>query len=385
MRGYSLAPMKPDDALLRADELLVDSRWIHRIARSLLTDPSSADDLVQEAWVAALAQAQAQRDEKGSTRSWLARVLRNLADKHWRSEARRRSREMTCARGESVASTADLVARAEMQRLVVEAVIALPEPYRTTILRAHIEGLTSVEIARSQSVSENTVRWRIQRGLSLLRFELERRRGREWLSGCAMLLAPADRVVVAGVIKAAAAGIIAVVTPKVAVATLTALAVAGAGAAAWRVHESASNGDRTQVALADVQDPSRAEPSAGDASPELALIPLYFGKSDAESLAHGSTLEKGAHGDAEALGMHLRMAVEKAIGPSDSAKLMSDSTLTEIRDALESAGVDPASVDAKLMSGATAVLALDVSAVENATVGVGKPRVFIGLRAVPPR
>lgn len=384
--------MKPDDAALRADELLNDSRWIHRIARSLLTDPSSADDLVQDAWVAALAQEEAKRDEEGSTRSWLSRVVRNLADKRWRTEARRRDRETSCARAEAIASTADLVARAEMQRLVVEAVLALPEPYRTTILRAHIEGLSSVEIARTSGVSDNTVRWRIQRGLSILRFELERRRGRDWLSGCALLLGPADRVAVVSAFKAAAAGMLAAVTPKVAAATAAVVAFAAGGAVVWHTSMEPRHSEPARVALADTADPAQVggigEERSDWSSDSNRLARTDTGKLVREASGeHSTELDGTSHPVPTSimLGDHLRMAVEKAVGPDDASKLMTDSVLEEINDALAKAGIDTASLDARLVSGPPIALAIGVTEVDSPTIVLTKPRVLVGVRSHPAR
>ena len=85
------------------------------------------------------------------------------------------------------------------------------------------------------------------------------------------------------------------------------------------------------------------------------------------------------------LGTHLRMAVEKAVGPGDASKLMTDSVLDEITDALAKAGIDSASLDAKLLSGPPIALAIGVSEVDTSTVVLTKPRVLIGVRAHPAR
>ena len=56
-------------------ELLERAAWVRRLARGLVSDASAADDLAQEAWVAALSSAPT---DEGSLRNWMAGVLARL-------------------------------------------------------------------------------------------------------------------------------------------------------------------------------------------------------------------------------------------------------------------------------------------------------------------
>ncbi|MBK7876130.1 MAG: RNA polymerase sigma factor [Planctomycetes bacterium] len=173
---------------LDPEALIADSAWLRALARGLVRDSFAADDLAQEAWLVALRAERAEgRPDGVERRTWLTGVLRHTAWKQHRSTQRRSAREQRGARAEPLPETAELVARAEMQRVLSDAVVALDEPFRTTILLRYLEDLSSAEIARRQSVPEGTVRWRVQRGLELLRAELEARRGGEWLHGCALV------------------------------------------------------------------------------------------------------------------------------------------------------------------------------------------------------
>ena len=62
--------MKP----FEIDDLLVDHLWLTELARHLVGDEHEAADLIQDTWVAALAQPP-QNDAAG--RSWLRTVLQN--------------------------------------------------------------------------------------------------------------------------------------------------------------------------------------------------------------------------------------------------------------------------------------------------------------------
>lgn len=213
---------------LDPEELLADSRWLKALARGLVRDHFAADDLAQEAWLAAL-RAKADGSAAGVPhRAWLTGVLRNVAWKKERAERRRTGRERRGAKDEALPSTGELVARAEMQRELSDAVVALDEPFRTTILLRYLEELSNAEIARRQSVPEGTVRWRVMRGLELLRAELEHEKGGEWLHSCALLAGIVRWPEATAVSTAAAAGT-SVVSLKAATVLVTGVALAGGG------------------------------------------------------------------------------------------------------------------------------------------------------------
>ena len=58
----------------RAEELLAQADWLGALARRLVTDPSGADDVVQETWVSALRNPP---ERERALRPWLAKVARN--------------------------------------------------------------------------------------------------------------------------------------------------------------------------------------------------------------------------------------------------------------------------------------------------------------------
>lgn len=158
--------------------LLAQQGWVERLARGLVRDSSLAQDLAQEAWLT-LARGGAQ--DVGEPRGFLAGVVRNLKRSHARAERRRERREELAARPEALPSPAELVERAELQRLLVENVLALDEAERTAILLRYFEGLTAEEIARRSNVPAGTVRSRLSRGLGRLRERLEQRIDRKEL------------------------------------------------------------------------------------------------------------------------------------------------------------------------------------------------------------
>lgn len=162
------------------DALLAHADWVRGLAGSLVADPAAADDLVQDTWTAAL-----QRPPVGDRplRGWLATVLRRLASQGRRESDRRRRRERQVAKHEAQPATSDVVARAAVHGDLVQAVLALHEPYRSAILLRFFDALPPRKIAEIQDVPVTTVNSRISRGLELLRRRLDARYGsrRSWL------------------------------------------------------------------------------------------------------------------------------------------------------------------------------------------------------------
>src|SRR5688572_18901231 len=90
------------------DALLAHAGWARKLAARLVHDAAGADDLAQDAWVAALERPPA---PGRPLRRWLAAVMRNLARESRRARARREVRERAAAPAEPVDSAAELAVR----------------------------------------------------------------------------------------------------------------------------------------------------------------------------------------------------------------------------------------------------------------------------------
>ncbi|MFT6082419.1 MAG: RNA polymerase sigma-70 factor (ECF subfamily) [Planctomycetota bacterium] len=156
-------------------ELLLRERaWLHGLARQLVRSPELADELAHDALSAAVMQASPLHT---GPRRWLAAILKKQVAGHRRSEQRRRQREAEATPPAAPPPPFDTVAQFEMQRDVAHAVLALAEPYRTTVLLRFWEGLSPAAIARRMEVPIETVRTRQKRGLAQLRERLDARHG----------------------------------------------------------------------------------------------------------------------------------------------------------------------------------------------------------------
>ena len=170
-------------ATMDIDALLVHGPFLRRLAHSLLDDAAAADDVLQQTWLTAL---EKRPRDPGALRGWLASITRNLAREGGRRNARRRAWEAGAARPEALPDTQEIVERESVRRQVVEAVLALDEPYRSAILLRFYEELPPRRIAERLGVPVETVRTRLKRGLAQLGRRLDGAHGgdrRRWVAG----------------------------------------------------------------------------------------------------------------------------------------------------------------------------------------------------------
>lgn len=190
-------PSEPNAAMNGPDpaSLLAESAWLRRLARELV-GAAAADDLAQDVLVAALEQ---RPEVRTGLRPWLGTVARRLALLRRRRDVRRQRREQGAARQEAVTATADVVERAQLHRLVVEATLVLDEPYRTTLLLHYFDDLSMREVAQRCGVPLETARTRLRRGLATLRARLDRQCGgrRAWAVPLAAFFGEQARALVA--------------------------------------------------------------------------------------------------------------------------------------------------------------------------------------------
>ena len=174
------AELRPPGEILQAN---LD--WIRALARALARDPHAADELAQDACVAAL---EAPAGEIASFKPWLASVMRNLWRQKGRTDERRRAREADA--GGDDGAREDLVLQVVVFRELAQHVVELHEPYRSALLMRFFEDLPPRTIAARLGTTPATIQNRIQRGLALLRERLDRSRGgrASWLAALVPLL-----------------------------------------------------------------------------------------------------------------------------------------------------------------------------------------------------
>jgi len=157
------------------DDLLTHEPFVTTLARALVVDESAAADVTQEVWTAAL-RSPPRRTE--NLRGWLGTVTRNFARMRHRSESRRGLYEAARAPEAHAPSAAEVAARIEIRRKLVDAVDDLDEPYRTVVVLRYFDGLRPIDISPRLGVPAKTVNTRLRRACARLRDAFEAESGR---------------------------------------------------------------------------------------------------------------------------------------------------------------------------------------------------------------
>ncbi|HTL32681.1 MAG TPA: sigma-70 family RNA polymerase sigma factor, partial [Kofleriaceae bacterium] len=236
------------------DVVLRELAGLRALAQSLVHGDADADDLLQETAIAAITHPPS-LDEDQPARPWLAAVLRNRWKMDRRSRSRREAREQTVhaadegARNSSDAG--DAIDRARVLEKLAGALVALDEPFRTTIVKRYLDGQSAAEIARAAGVPAGTVRWRLKTGLERLRAALDEK-SPTWQRALAPFVG-----VKAGIAKGTVGGVVATTLKGAAVVkTKTSLIVViaallllgGGGFAIYKIRGAADSKSEPTVA-----------------------------------------------------------------------------------------------------------------------------------------
>ncbi|HZC13272.1 MAG TPA: RNA polymerase sigma factor [Thermoleophilaceae bacterium] len=174
---YRPAVARDEAALIRqarggsadAVEALVRRHWAdaHRAAFLIVQDASAAEDIAQEAMLAAL-RAFDRFDRRRPFRPWLHRIVINRS-LDW-VRARERRAEVSAEHGDAAAAEEDVPA---VSRDLAAALAALDPDDRALVVLRHLLGYRSTELARMLGVPAATVRTRVARALARLRAMLD--------------------------------------------------------------------------------------------------------------------------------------------------------------------------------------------------------------------
>ena len=160
----------------RAFTILVqrETRSVYQAAYRILGRAADAEDVTQEAFVAAFRSIRGYRAE-GSPRAWLIRIASRIA---FRKLSQRREAvdlaDVAEARlADRSTEPARAVVAAERDRAVRDAIAGLPEPYRETVALRFLGDLSLADVAETTGRPLNTVKTHLRRGLERLRPILE--------------------------------------------------------------------------------------------------------------------------------------------------------------------------------------------------------------------
>ena len=253
----------PTISTAQIEEMLSHREWLTKLAYRLVRNRSDADDLVQTAFERSLRRPPGRPE---AMRAWLAQILRNLASNHRRNLGLAAQRTQTQAdhlraAGElEVDQVAEAAQKVEIERLMLNEVMRLPDAHRDPLLLRFERELSFDQIGKELGITEEAARKRVSRAVNELRDLVAQRLGSGWRDAMGLafgLSLPAPR--------------------SLATAAAAVAAVALVSGAAWYLMKPEAAPEGGLLALAPVEgtpDPDlRPETELVPASAEVAAAP----------------------------------------------------------------------------------------------------------------
>lgn len=164
------------------EEIIPHLDAMYNFALRLTSDPSDAEDLVQDTIVKAYRFFSSY--EKGTNaKAWLFRILKNSYINNYRKKSKQPNQvdydevstfyETIRAERTDTSDLEDKMFRDLIDDDISQALEDIPEDFRTVVLLCDVEGFTYEEIANMLDVPIGTIRSRLHRGRNLLKAQLQ--------------------------------------------------------------------------------------------------------------------------------------------------------------------------------------------------------------------
>lgn len=153
---------------------------LYGLALRLLRDPAAAEDVVQEAFLKLMANAE-KLEGRARLATWLYRVVYNASIDRLREQKRlvpvpeegdEAAMPMPSVLVDFRLSPEEMLRDAQTREALEEAIAALPPTLRATFLLRDVEGLSTAEAAEALSISEANLKVRLHRARLALRERL---------------------------------------------------------------------------------------------------------------------------------------------------------------------------------------------------------------------
>ena len=174
---------------------------LYRIARAILRDDAEAEDVMQAAYVRAY-QHLHQFAAHAPFSAWLTRIAVHEALGRLRLRTRNpqlddseHEGELSMIVVETAPNPEQSASRAELRQLLEEALLDLPEQYRTVVMLRDVEELSTSETAEALDLTEDNVKVRLHRGRAMARGWLLARVGTNAKNAFPFMGVRCDRVV----------------------------------------------------------------------------------------------------------------------------------------------------------------------------------------------
>lgn len=165
MTELSLRTRESFDAVMRkyAD-------MVYRLAYSRTGSTYDADDILQEVFLRYIKADKTYNDEE-HRKAWLLRITVNCTKSYLTSAWNRHTDSEEP--DPNIGAEDPALKAAETKNDVMNALMSLPEKYRTAIYMFYYEDMTVTQIAKAVGTSETNIKTRLSRGREMLKEKLE--------------------------------------------------------------------------------------------------------------------------------------------------------------------------------------------------------------------
>ena len=161
--------MARDESALR-EAIRLYGGIVNGMARRVLSDPTLAEEVAQDAFLSLWRRPGAFDPERGTLKTFLTSIARNKAiDLVRKEETLKRTKESLFQEVKGADSTVSFQHHVDDRTEVLAALHQLPAPQREAIVLAYFGGRTYREVAEELSTPEGTVKTRMRDGLIKLR------------------------------------------------------------------------------------------------------------------------------------------------------------------------------------------------------------------------
>jgi RNA polymerase sigma-70 factor (ECF subfamily) len=166
---------------------------VYRVARAVVRDESEVEDVMQQAYINAFTHLH-QFEDRAQFSTWLTRITLNEAFGR-RKKMRLDNEELMDTHTSPLADPERQAYGRELNRVLEDAVDALPAAYRTVFMLRDIEGLSTSETAAGLGVGEEAVKTRLHRARAMVRRAVTTRIGATTAEAFQFHAVRCDRVV----------------------------------------------------------------------------------------------------------------------------------------------------------------------------------------------
>ncbi len=154
---------------------------LYRVVRSILRDDDETEDVMQDAYVRAYEHL-SQFEGRALFSTWLTRIAVHEALARLRKRNRHQQIDADKDEGEVFVNPAaddpeQTTSRVQLREMLEDAVLSLPEQYRTVLMMRDVEEMSTAETAQALNLTEENVKVRLHRGRALIRRDLTSRVG----------------------------------------------------------------------------------------------------------------------------------------------------------------------------------------------------------------